>query len=200
MQHRAPFTAVICAVAVSSFGLLAAMPANAQNALIPWSVVGTGGVIGASDGSTVISATIGQPIIGPASDGPLQLQQGFWLPIQSVADVEQDVALTSEEGMFRLHNFPNPVSTSTTIRYTLPEMSHVTLEIVDLVGKHVARLVDDWQNQGEQQTLWNGMNASGEPASGGMYLYILTVEPAGSSGRLTGGGVRTERRKMLIVR
>jgi hypothetical protein len=43
------------------------------------------------------------------------------------------------------------------------------------------------------------MTEAGGPASGGIYLYILSVEPI-SGMAVTGGRIRSERRKLLLVR
>jgi hypothetical protein len=39
-------------------------------------------------------------------------------------------------------NFPNPFSVSTSFRYELPEQSHVTITVYDVMGRVVADLVD----------------------------------------------------------
>ena len=92
------------------------------------------------------------------------------------------------------------IGTSTiTISYRLDQRSRVKLDIIDLLGKRVITLVDQMQDEGEQRREWNGMTETGGPASGGIYLYVLTVEPANGAVE-TGARVRSERRKLLLVR
>ena len=171
---------------------------HAQDERISWSVIGTGGVVGASDGTVLFSATVGQPVIGPTGDPTLQLQQGFWVPIvNGPASVGDEGAVTAST--FKLRNYPNPVSSSTTISYVLSERSRVKLEIVDLAGRTVKMMVDQTEDAGEQQVEWNGTTVNNEKASSGMYFYILTVEPL-FGGSLAGDGIRTERRKLVVVR
>jgi hypothetical protein len=66
-------------------------------------------------------------------------------------------------------NYPNPFNPVTAIRYSIPEASNVTLKIYDLSGKLVSVLVDENQQPGIYNIMWN---ASG--LSSGVYLYILT--------------------------
>ena len=65
-------------------------------------------------------------------------------------------------------NFPNPFNPSTTIRYGIPNQSHVLLEIYNLLGQRVATLVDDEQLPAYYQTSWNVVSVSS-----GLYFYRL---------------------------
>jgi len=80
-------------------------------------------------------------------------------------------------------NYPNPFNPSTTIKYELPKASHVTLTVYDLLGREVARLVNDLEEPGYKTVEWNG----GELASG-VYFYRLQA----------GDCVQT--RKLLVLR
>ncbi len=69
------------------------------------------------------------------------------------ADVLEAGALGTEEpavvNKLTLSNFPNPFSSMTVIRYTLPGDGKVNLEIRDLVGKTVKVLVNETQAAGD---------------------------------------------------
>jgi hypothetical protein len=67
-----------------------------------------------------------------------------------------------------LQNFPNPFNPSTTISYGLPKSSHVTLDIFNTLGQQVASLVDENQNAGYHEVIFNG-----ERLSSGVYFYQL---------------------------
>jgi hypothetical protein len=73
-------------------------------------------------------------------------------------------------------NYPNPFNPSTQIRYGLPEASHVTLTIYNMIGQEVVRLVDDVQAEGYHVVRWNGTNDFGNTVSTGMYIFRLTAE------------------------
>jgi hypothetical protein len=45
-------------------------------------------------------------------------------------------------------NYPNPFAAQTTIRFGLPEAMHVTIEVYDMLGKHVRTLTDAEQTAG----------------------------------------------------
>ncbi|HEY5615726.1 MAG TPA: T9SS type A sorting domain-containing protein [Bacteroidota bacterium] len=70
-------------------------------------------------------------------------------------------------------NYPNPFNPSTTIKYDLPERTHVKLHIYDMLGRVVATLIDQEQSAGSYETRWDGTNLSGLPMSSGVYFYRL---------------------------
>jgi hypothetical protein len=71
-------------------------------------------------------------------------------------------------------NFPNPFNPATTIRYGLPKAERVTLIVYNLLGKEVARLVDNEQNPaGYHAVIWDGRNRNGDPVASGVYVYRL---------------------------
>jgi hypothetical protein len=82
-----------------------------------------------------------------------------------------------------LQNYPNPFNAATVIPYTLSDDAHVTLEIFDVLGRHVARPVDEFQSAGEYRIGWDGADAPS-----GMYFYRLTI------------GDVTETRKMVLLK
>ena len=90
----------------------------------------------------------------------------------TTVSVEQTIEL--EPKSFSLQqNFPNPFNPSTTIRYDLPEKGYVRLDVVDMLGRVVATLVENEQRAGTYQAIWNGKSASGQPAPSGVYFYRL---------------------------
>ncbi|WP_369685745.1 T9SS type A sorting domain-containing protein [Ignavibacterium album] len=66
-------------------------------------------------------------------------------------------------------NFPNPFNPTTTINFQLPENSHVSLKVFDIIGNLIATLVDENIEAGYHSIVWD---ASG--LSSGVYLYSLT--------------------------
>ena len=58
--------------------------------------------------------------------------------------------------------FPNPFNPATTIKYSLPADSRVTLKAYNVLGQIVAILSEEVQSAGYKSTVWNaGSNASG---------------------------------------
>ena len=90
---------------------------------------------------------------------------------------------------FVLHgNYPNPFNPRTTIGYTLPEVSQVSLRIYDVLGREVAHLVEEERRAGYHEAVWE----AGRFASG-VYVYRMQVE--GADGGRTAG-----HRTMLLVK
>lgn len=67
-------------------------------------------------------------------------------------------------------NYPNPFNAQTTFEYALPEASHVTVEIYDLLGRHIETLVDAEKPAGYNQATWDASNQAS-----GMYFYKITA-------------------------
>ncbi|MCH7498223.1 MAG: T9SS type A sorting domain-containing protein [Candidatus Marinimicrobia bacterium] len=70
-------------------------------------------------------------------------------------------------------NYPNPFNPSTIIRFDLPEATHLTLIIYDLLGREVARLRQGAIEPGYHQVVWNGRTAAGQEATAGLYIVRL---------------------------
>ena len=79
-----------------------------------------------------------------------------------------------ERGDFHLdQNFPNPFNKRTSINFTLPEQSHVSLSIYNIKGELVRVLYDGRQSSGKHRVEWNGLNDEGKEAASGIYFYRL---------------------------
>jgi hypothetical protein len=97
--------------------------------------------------------------------------------------------ITAPAAALRLfQNSPNPFNPSTVIGYHLPERCRVTLEIFDIAGRRIARLVDGVQGGGRHEVTWNGTGENGDRVDSGTYLYRLTA------------GKETISRKMILLR
>ena len=67
-------------------------------------------------------------------------------------------------------NFPNPFNPSTTIQFSIPEPSFVTLEIFNALGEKITTLVSKELNAGNHRYEWNP-----ETQPGGIYFYKLST-------------------------
>jgi len=82
-------------------------------------------------------------------------------------------------------NYPNPFGGSTTIEYTIPEPSHVTLEVYDILGRRVATLVDQKQRSGLHTMQWDGTGGAGQPLASGIYFGRIRVDGQTATRKLT---------------
>jgi hypothetical protein len=80
-------------------------------------------------------------------------------------------------------NYPNPFNPSTTIRYSLPTRSSVTLTVFNTLGQKVQSLVEGERGAGYHEATLDGTNLSS-----GVYLYRLST------------GTYMEMRKLLLLR
>ena len=78
---------------------------------------------------------------------------------------------------FQLYsNYPNPFNPSTNIKYTLPVASNVKVEIFNMLGQLVNTLVNQHQQAGTYNTVWNGNDLNGNQVSTGVYIYKLSTD------------------------
>ena len=80
-------------------------------------------------------------------------------------------------------NYPNPFNPSTTIQWTVPTTSKVTLKIFNPLGQEVGTLVDSDMEAGEYRTTWDARGFTT-----GAYFYRLQI----------GNTVQT--RKLVLVK
>lgn len=97
---------------------------------------------------------------------------GSVTPVQDFAavmvttGVDDDGALPVEFSLKQ--NYPNPFNASTTVKFSLPEAGDVTIEIFDILGRHIETLVSGNQPAGEHSVIWNADN---QPS--GVYFYRI---------------------------
>lgn len=93
-------------------------------------------------------------------------------------------------GRFALEqNYPNPFNPTTTIRFSVPGPTRVSLVVYNALGETVKRLVhNQFMPAGSHQAVWDGTDDRGRRVAGGLYLVRLAA------------GSRSDVRKMLMVK
>jgi len=81
-------------------------------------------------------------------------------------------------------NYPNPFNPETTIRYSVRETGPVSVEIYNLKGQLVKRLVNEEKAAGEHSVVWKGTDNNNRPVSSGVYFYRMTAGKYSSSKKM----------------
>jgi polyhydroxybutyrate depolymerase len=81
-------------------------------------------------------------------------------------EVQQPLTLRLEQ------NYPNPFNPVTTIKYSFPKLSFVTIKIYDVLGSEVATLINEEKPAGNYELNWSAASAAGGLPSG-VYFYQL---------------------------
>ncbi len=103
----------------------------------------------------------------------------------SELEVDQDTEDTPETGMLEMDIFPNPFNPDTTIKFDLDEPGNVTLDIFNVRGQKVQKLVNGILETGSHYIAWNGKDLAGKSVSSGIYLARLQTEGSAVSSRMT---------------
>jgi outer membrane protein assembly factor BamB len=74
-----------------------------------------------------------------------------------------------------LSNYPNPFNAQTRICYYLPSQGMVKLEIFNLLGQSVKTLVDENQNAGSHNVLWDACDDGSASIAAGLYFGRLAA-------------------------
>lgn len=109
----------------------------------------------------------------------LQIDPNGWV-LKSIQSVPVWVDKGSRPKTFSLHqNFPNPFNAETVIHYELPDKGEVALDIYNILGQQVLRLVSEAQPTGSYSVKWDGRDGSGRMLPSGIYIYKLQLDQTG---------------------
>ena len=73
------------------------------------------------------------------------------------------------------NNYPNPFNPLTSITYSIPINSSVSLKIYSLLGKEILTLVNEVKTRGEYSVQWDAKNSLGNKVPSGIYFYKLAT-------------------------
>ena len=82
-------------------------------------------------------------------------------------------------------NYPEPFNPETTLQYALPEAAKVRIEIFNVLGQRVRKLVDNQQTAGFKEAVWDGRNDFGNMVGSGVYFFRLKVGSQKLVGKMT---------------
>ena len=149
---------------------------SSDSSQVLFAVVGLGKLDEVKESGLSVATIQFKPLTKTSQD----LRLNYALRDDDGAKVEQNLTLVELESLlpeqFVLYqNYPNPFNPNTNIRYELPKQTEVVLVVYDLLGREVIRLVDEMQDAGYHQVLWNGSDRSGRELASGIYITRLAT-------------------------
>ena len=91
-------------------------------------------------------------------------------------------------------NYPNPFNPSTTIAYSLPELSQVKISVFNIMGQEVAVLIEGQQSAGYKKVVWSGCDNGMAYLSSGVYFVRMKARGKDS------GKQFNDLKKMLLIK
>ena len=82
-------------------------------------------------------------------------------------------------------NSPNPFSPSTSVSFTAPTRSHVTVGVYSVSGRRIAVLADMEFDAGPHSVTWNGLDSDGQEVASGIYFVRMQTDEFEASGKMT---------------
>jgi hypothetical protein len=91
-----------------------------------------------------------------------------WIVLLDSGTSVEDPATVMPTTTALLRCYPNPFNITTTISFDIAHRSYVKLRILDLLGRQVSTLIDDYLNAGRHQVMFDGSRLAS-----GTYFYEL---------------------------
>ena len=110
------------------------------------------------------------------------------LQITHTWGIEEDEDTKIPEAFYLSQNIPNPLTSTTSIQYAIPQESSVCLRIYNISGQVVATLVNEVKKPGFYTYIWNSLDQDCRRLVPGVYFYHLESEEFKST------------RKMILLR
>ncbi|MCF7903195.1 MAG: T9SS type A sorting domain-containing protein, partial [Candidatus Marinimicrobia bacterium] len=112
---------------------------------------------------------------------------GYWQIYESpdiLTTIAPEPHAIEPDGFSVGNPYPNPFNPNTTIRYTIPNNSPVTVTIYDQLGRQVNTLINENQAIGAHQIQWNGTDQSGRQLASGIYFCRIQAGRSAQSVKL----------------
>lgn len=124
-------------------------------------------------------------------------QPSFYISVQQISSngnlgevitaVNKDKPRSTSQRFQLFQNYPNPFNPSTIIQFHLSYAREVELNIYNLLGQKIKKLVSEKLLPAEYQLEWDGTDDSGRKVTSGVYYYRLKVDE------------KTQTRKMVLL-
>jgi len=81
-------------------------------------------------------------------------------------------SVENETGIANVIIFPNPMSSVTSIKYTLAKQMHIGIQIYDIAGRKIRNVLEGRQIAGTHAVTWDGADENGMQVKPGLYFVI----------------------------
>ncbi len=82
-------------------------------------------------------------------------------------------------------NYPNPFNMRTIFRFQIPDASHVTISVYNILGRKIKTIVDERKESGLYSAVWDGFDDEGAPVVSGLYFYQMVAGDFQQTRKLT---------------
>ncbi len=114
-------------------------------------------------------------------------QQKKICPEESPTNVWNELARL-QNALMLSQNYPNPFNAGTDIKYSIPNRSHVVIEIYNLLGQKIKTVIDEEKPAGHHTVTWDSTDDWGNVVASGIYFYRIKA------------GSNVDSRKMLLLK
>jgi hypothetical protein len=125
----------------------------------------------ASGLSNQIKSTIGQPLIGQSLNNSFKGLYGFWYIESFVVGITEEIENLLPIHFELIQNYPNPFNPKTKIKYAIPKITQVRIDVYNILGQHVSTLVNDQKQPGYYFVEFDASNLAS-----GFYVYQLSAK------------------------
>jgi hypothetical protein len=95
-------------------------------------------------------------------------------PGETEPGAQPDTDAVPTNGRLLLRSEPNPFASSTTIRFYVPDAATVNVDLYNVAGRRVRRLLEAPRAVGWHTIRWDGTSAVGSRLAGGVYFVRVT--------------------------
>lgn len=98
------------------------------------------------------------------------------LTVSLAAGTDPDTDAALPNSLAVAQNYPNPFNPSTTIQFSLPKVTNVTVTVYNVLGEVVTVVMEGSLNAGDHYLVWDGKNDAGSSVASGIYIYEVTTD------------------------
>ena len=162
-MRRIKITLFICLLLLF---IIARQNSTAQNVMLK-NVLGSGAVASRNNNYQIVG-TLGQTLIGVNKNSTNNEFIGFWYNKENITVGVEQLSNNTPDTFQLEQNYPNPFRTATSITFTLPSFSFVTIKLFDVFGREIETMLNEQRDKGTYTIEWLNRDLKS-----GMYFYQL---------------------------